>query len=698
MSGDPAVSEYRFGEFTFEALAKTLRRDGQIVPMTPKTLDLLVAFLSNPKKLLSKADLMNQLWPDSFVEENNLAVTIRQLRKTLRDDAHNPVYIETVARQGYRFVAEVNHTSVATRVDHFNRPNRPFRYLIPLAAVGALLIVSISLGSRYLTHRSAAPILTAPFAAQKLSTNGNVRSAALSPDGERIVYTVQGSGGESVWLRENASGNNVEIIPALEEKYYRIAFSPDGSTLYYTRGPRAHGDPADVYRVSIFGGVPTKIMSDTRGWISVSPDGSLISFVRCPLSDNDYCSLWTANSLDGKNERMLTSRPRPFRIGDNEIAPDGKSIIFAVGQSENAGTDFGLFSIDIATGKEQAVSAEKFFDIRSLEILPDNSGALITASRGATQRVQVWKIGFSDGSAEPLTKDSESYLSISIDSTASRMVATQVSNNFHLVRSSLTPGEPKETLTEPAWAFSFASDGDIVFQSDSTGDLEIWRMDRDGKSQRQLTNVAGDDTHPIVSQGRDEVFFCSNRSGRMQVWRMNADGSDQTQVTKTNGGFPLFADGDWVYYQHEVDRTLWRVSRHSQVEQIVLNREPSRGLFVLSPSGSQAAFVETRNSTPHMVIVSIPDGRELRSAPLADGTGRLELAWVPDESAVAYAVPASDRTNTLWIQPVNGDPPYQSANLDGDPIIYLSFSSDPDSVAFVQGRWKHDFAMLTGLQ
>jgi Tol biopolymer transport system component len=641
---------------------------------------------------------MNQLWPDSFVEENNLAVTIRQLRKTLADDAHNPIYIETVARQGYRFVAEVVRESTAADSEIAEPQSRAFRYLVPLAAVGALLIVSISLGSRYLAGRSVeAPILNAPFAAQKLSTSGNVRAAAISPDGERVVYTVQGMGGESVWLRENASGNNVEIIPASDEKYYRVAFSPDGSTLYYTRGPRAYGDPADIYRTSIFGGVPTKIISDTRGWISVSPDGSLISFVRCRLRDNEYCSLWTADSLDGKNERMLTTKPRPIRIGDNKIAPDGRSIIFAVGQSENASTDFGLSSIDLETGNEQEISTEKFFDIRSLEVLPDKSGALITASRGSTQRVQVWKIGFADGKARPLTKDSESYLSISIDASGSRMVATQVSNNFHLARTSLAQAQRKETLTEPAWAFSSDSDGGIVFQSDSTGDLEIWLMDRDGKSRRQLTNVAGDDTHPVVSSGRDEVYFCSNRSGRMQVWRMNADGSNQTQVTNVHGGFPLFATVDWVYYQHEVDRTLWRVSRDSGAEEIVLNRAPSRGPFVFSSSGRQAAFIEIRKSKPHMVIVSIPSAHELRSTPLVDGTGRVELAWLPDESAVAYTM-SGDRTNAVWIQPVNGDPPRQSANLDGDPILCLSFPSDADSVTFVQGRWKHDFAMLTGLQ
>src|SRR5262249_28037054 len=61
-----------------------------------------------------KDELMNRLWPDTFVEEANLASNIKQLRKSLGDDARQPVFIETVARRGYRFIAPVNEREEQT--------------------------------------------------------------------------------------------------------------------------------------------------------------------------------------------------------------------------------------------------------------------------------------------------------------------------------------------------------------------------------------------------------------------------------------------------------------------------------------------------------------------------------------------------------------------------------------------------------
>jgi DNA-binding winged helix-turn-helix (wHTH) protein/Tol biopolymer transport system component len=692
-------NEYRFGSFTYRASDNTLRCGGETLPLTPKALELLRIFLANPGTLLGKAELMNKLWPDTYVEESNLAVTVRRLRKALADDAQNPRCVATVARQGYRFIAEVNQETPHDVNQNRGRRDRPLRYLVPLAVAGALLIASISLGSRYFNRNSpAAPILATPFAVEKFSTSGKVRSAAISPDGEKIVYSIHGGAGDAVWLREVASGNNVEIIPASGELYYRFAFAPDGATLYFTRGPRMTGDPADLYRVSVFGGVPTKIVNDTRGWISVAPDGGSISFVRCKYRVEEYCSLWTADSTDGKNERMLASRPLPIRIGDNAISPDGKSIVFAVGQSENASNDFGLSSIDLESGIERELSNEKFFNVGSLQILPDNSGALVTASRGSTQRLQIWKIDFVDGVARPRTKDSLSYDSISLDKTGSRMVATQVSNNFHLVRSTMDQLDRKEILAEPAWIFAFDSDNGIVYQSDSTGDMEIWRMDDDGTSHRQLTNSPGDDVLPVVSPENDEVFFCSNRTGRMEVWRMKVDGSDQSQMTKVEGGFPLFADREWVYYQHGIDRSLWRVSVRNEAEELVFEKAPADGPFVFAPSGRQTAFVDTRGERASVVVISIPDGKELKSFPLADGKGRVELAWLPDESAFGYTISNTEGASAFWMQPMDGSPPYQSGEIEGDPIIFLSFGSNTNSVAFVQGFFRHDVVMLSGLQ
>jgi TolB-like protein/DNA-binding winged helix-turn-helix (wHTH) protein/Tfp pilus assembly protein PilF len=69
--------------------------------------DTLLILVSNNGRIVEKQELMNRLWPDTFVEEANLASNIKQLRKSLGDDARQPVYIETVSRRGYRFIAPV---------------------------------------------------------------------------------------------------------------------------------------------------------------------------------------------------------------------------------------------------------------------------------------------------------------------------------------------------------------------------------------------------------------------------------------------------------------------------------------------------------------------------------------------------------------------------------------------------------------
>ena len=97
---------YEFGPFSIDAAERVLIRDGQVVQLTPKAFDLLLVLVENTGHLVEKDELMRILWPDTFVEEANLTNNISLLRKALAvDTAHQ--YIETVARRGYRFVAEV---------------------------------------------------------------------------------------------------------------------------------------------------------------------------------------------------------------------------------------------------------------------------------------------------------------------------------------------------------------------------------------------------------------------------------------------------------------------------------------------------------------------------------------------------------------------------------------------------------------
>jgi len=98
---------HQFGEFKIDTGQRVLLRNGKPVPMTPKVFDTLLVLVENGGRIIEKDELMNRLWPDTYVEEANLSSNIKQLRRALGDNARNPVYIETVARRGYRFIAPI---------------------------------------------------------------------------------------------------------------------------------------------------------------------------------------------------------------------------------------------------------------------------------------------------------------------------------------------------------------------------------------------------------------------------------------------------------------------------------------------------------------------------------------------------------------------------------------------------------------
>src|SRR6266508_2057810 len=101
----------RFGEFTIDREQKVLLRNRTPLPLAPKVFDTLLILVDHGGRIVEKEELMKRLWPDSFVEESNLTFNIQQLRKALGDSARQPRFIETVARRGYRFIAEVNGNS-----------------------------------------------------------------------------------------------------------------------------------------------------------------------------------------------------------------------------------------------------------------------------------------------------------------------------------------------------------------------------------------------------------------------------------------------------------------------------------------------------------------------------------------------------------------------------------------------------------
>src|SRR5438552_13870014 len=97
---------YEFGPFRLDATERLLLRDQQHIPLTPKAFETLLVLVEHDGHVIDKDEMMKKVWPDTFVEEVNLAKNVSCLRKILATE-HLEHYIETIPKRGYRFVAGV---------------------------------------------------------------------------------------------------------------------------------------------------------------------------------------------------------------------------------------------------------------------------------------------------------------------------------------------------------------------------------------------------------------------------------------------------------------------------------------------------------------------------------------------------------------------------------------------------------------
>src|SRR5437773_994400 len=105
----PEKRLFEFGPFRLDPTERLLLHDGQAVPLPPKAFDLLVLLIENSGHLLEKDDLMKKIWPETVVEEVNLAHNISIIRRALAGRGNGQEYVETVPKRGYRFAAPVQN-------------------------------------------------------------------------------------------------------------------------------------------------------------------------------------------------------------------------------------------------------------------------------------------------------------------------------------------------------------------------------------------------------------------------------------------------------------------------------------------------------------------------------------------------------------------------------------------------------------
>jgi DNA-binding winged helix-turn-helix (wHTH) protein/tetratricopeptide (TPR) repeat protein len=181
---------FQFGDFQIDVAARTLRREDEAVALSRRAFDVLLYFTQNPGRILTRDELLKNVWPDSFVDENSLAQSISVLRRALGEKPGENNYIVTLPGRGYQFVLPVQavaprslgtlpqagiipgeatgqvflqqHTvRTSFTIEKEERPRRlPFRSFWAILGACALLVVAALVAAGYAAHRRAARRLT----------------------------------------------------------------------------------------------------------------------------------------------------------------------------------------------------------------------------------------------------------------------------------------------------------------------------------------------------------------------------------------------------------------------------------------------------------------------------------------------------------------------------------------------------------
>ena len=696
---------FEFGDFRLSTDERVLFLHEKPVPITPKMLQLLFVLVENHGHIVEKADLMESVWAGSCVEDSNLTFTIRQLRKVLGDDRSDPKFIRTVPRRGYRFIADVRElpqngkgtTPEKTKdPDPPGPPNFPIRspfprnYLFGVLLTGALLAAALFLYSWYPSDKSVRGE-TLPLRFEALA-HSSTPVVAISPDGKYISFTLTTNGGQALWLRELSTRTNTRIVSAEDDVYFRsVKFSPDSGSVYFLRSYK--GGPGHLDHVSLTGDLlESDILSGIESEFSIAPDGSRFSYYR---RDGSKRFLLTAGRDGSSPQTVFESTGL---ITDNAFSPDGKSIAFASGQSDTGDRNFGVFIVDPQTGTVKPVSDFRWFYIRAIVWLPDQSGILVTGRTKNDEIQQVWKIAIPSGDVRQVTQSQNSLDVMSGTSDLSRLVFSITTQSADLYVGSMSGAGQDRLITRSSTGVAWTGNGELVSVSRSTGKNDIWLLDPGSGSERQLTSDDSNEANAAVSPDGRNIVFVSDRAGRNNLWRMNVDGSGVVQLTNGDGEqAPVFTtDGRFVLYDLMTDRSLWKIPIDGG-NSLRVTAGPAF-MVAVSPDGSRFAHFGRQNGKVKLFVKTFKEPERADEFDIPDGysLSTERVAWTRDGRSVIFSVENAGLVANLWRQDLETRKCERLTNYESNEIFQFAISLHGSQYAINRGVWNHDIVLATG--
>ena len=689
MAADPSI--IRFSAFEVNLQTGELRRRGHKVKLQEQPFQVLAALLENPGHLVSREQLRNKLWPlDTFVDfDHSLNAAIKRLRDALGESAETPIFIETLARRGYRFIG---HFEVEAETPDA-RP-RPWQRLFNRRnfVLGGLTAGVLALPFVYYNHLVSSTTVQ-PTVTPIVTNFGEKHSPSLSPDGQHLAFAWNGGAGPhfSIYVKLLGTEESLRLTNQASIDFNPV-WSPDGRYIAFCRFVK--GGEKGIYLISALGGAERRVRSTlwrehfwSANRLSWSPDGRLLAFSDRASDEENTPSIFVL-TLDSLEARRLTS-PQRSRSDINPVfSPDGQTLAFYRGPD-------GVYTVPVSGGEEKRLTSPSYgwglawtSDGRNI-VFPD-AGWLwkIFLGGGEPERLQFGQEGFQPsirGNRLAYVRQTEN-LNIwrrKLDSTLSasppdRFIsstrvesAPQFSPDGSKIAFESTRSGAYEiwvcrsdgsgliqltNLTSVSGTPRWSPDGQrIAFDSRSTGNPDIFVVDSQGGPPRKITSESSPELLPSFSRNGHWVYFASNRTGAWQVWKVPSTDGPAVQVTH-HGGFAAFEslDGSFLYYAKGPGVAgLWRIPTDGGKEtEVISSLEAGNwGYWAVVEDGIY--YLDTTTTKPGIAFFDFTTHRttrvfDLQNRPASSAPG---LAISPDKKTILYTQLDALNSDIMLVEP-----------------------------------------------
>ena len=327
----------RFGPFELDLATGELRRNGVRVRLQDQPLRILQALLETPGEMLTREQLRERLWPsDTFVDfERSLNAAVAKLRQALGDSAEQPLYVETVARKGYRFVAPVTATET-TPPPAPVRPRPTTAFVIVSAVLGLAVLGWIVLRPRAPAGGDPVAFIVPMPPGTIIPRNVYAPLMAVSPNGRILVLAALQDGISTLWLRPIGSEASQKIGGS--EGGTMPIWAPDGTQIAFHAGGK-------LQRVGLTG-EPPRLLCDVKTAFGLAwGRGGTILF-------GDEGGLWSVPAAGGKKKLVLAvdQTKGEIRLGWPSFLADGRRFLYFSANRDGAQHAVAMASLD-GTGR-----------------------------------------------------------------------------------------------------------------------------------------------------------------------------------------------------------------------------------------------------------------------------------------------------------------------------------------------------------